>query len=485
MDQTMNGSTSISENTLSAAIRRWFQPRATDRDVAFRERIIRVTLAIVIVLALLSLSMNIFVFQGPQTLVSYFTMHVIAIFACFAAAYTVARGHIQAAGWILTLTVLFAGNSLVLLARQDASVTGTVNAMPALMFAPLVATLVLPRGLILPFSALAVVSYLFAQFFVPIGDFVLPGFSIEQQAPAVVLALMVEGVLLRQLRVEFDARLESLQQALRQTELAKQEADAARQRAEIDRQRAESADKAKTQFLANMSHELRTPLNAIIGYDEAMLGGMVGTFTPKQTELLGRIQHNSRRLLGLINDVLDLSKIESGSLEIFLAPMSPPKVVTETVESLRSLAQENKIALEVVIRDDLPELVLGDANKLQQILVNLVSNAIKFTEAGGVTVVAGALDSERWQLSVQDTGIGIAPEALNYIFEPFRQADSSETRKHKGTGLGLSITKRLVEKMGGEITVDSTPGKGSTFTVILPRVNVPETAVTSNGSSPA
>ena len=353
------------------------------------------------------------------------------------------------------------------------------------MLVPIVATLVLPRNMIMLISFLTVAIYALAQFLLPINDFEFAGIDAVQQLTVTFPLLMVEGALLRQLRVEFDDRLETLQQSLRQTELARQEADAARQRAEIDRQRAESADKAKTQFLANMSHELRTPLNAIIGYDEAMLGGMVGAFTPKQTELLGRIQHNSRRLLGLINDVLDLSKIESGSLEIFLAPMSPPKVVTETVESLRSLAHENKIALEVEIRDDLPELVLGDANKLQQILVNLVSNAIKFTEKGGVTVTAGASDSDHWQVTVRDTGIGIAPDALNYIFEPFRQADSSETRKHKGTGLGLSITKRLAEKMGGAIAVESTPGSGSTFTVTLPRVNVPEPAVSSNGASHA
>ena len=468
-----------------ALLRHWFKAKALDRDVAFRERIIRVTLAIIIVLGLLSLSLNILVFRGEFALVSHYTMHIVALTGCFVAAALVSRSRVLEAGSILTLTVLFGASSLILLGRQAESVSGVVNGIPALMLVPIVATLVLPRNMIMLISFLTVAIYALAQFLLPINDFEFAGIDAVQQLTVTFPLLMVEGALLRQLRVEFDDRLETLQQSLRQTELARQEADAARQRAEIDRQRAESADKAKTQFLANMSHELRTPLNAIIGYDEAMLGGMVGAFTPKQTELLGRIQHNSRRLLGLINDVLDLSKIESGSLEIFLAPMSPPKVVTETVESLRSLAHENKIALEVEIRDDLPELVLGDANKLQQILVNLVSNAIKFTEKGGVTVTAGASDSDHWQVTVRDTGIGIAPDALNYIFEPFRQADSSETRKHKGTGLGLSITKRLAEKMGGAIAVESTPGSGSTFTVTLPRVNVPEPAVSSNGASHA
>ena len=225
-------------------------------------------------------------------------------------------------------------------------------------------------------------------------------------------------------------------------------AEIAQQQAEVARERAEQSDKAKSQFLANMSHELRTPLNAIIGYDEAMIGGLAGDFTPQQSKLLGHIQYNSRRLLGLINDVLDLSKIASGSLQIFLAPMSPRSIVRETVESLRSLADEKGIYLNVTISEDVPEVVLGDANKLQQILANLLSNAIKFTEKGGVTVNVISLDSNHWQFGVRDTGIGLPENAQSIIFEPFQQVDSSEKRKYKGTGLGLAITKRLVDGLG-------------------------------------
>jgi signal transduction histidine kinase len=334
------------------------------------------------------------------------------------------------------------------------------------MFVPLVATLILPRKLIIPVSILTILIYIPSQF-LPIPDyFYLQGLIPSNQIVSVVMVILVEGVLLRQLRVEFDERLDAMHDSVRQTEIA-------RELAEIDRQRAEEADKTKSQFLANMSHELRTPLNAIIGYSEAMLGGMAGEFTVQQKKLLGHIQHNSRRLLALINDILDLSKIESGSIELYLAPMSPRKVIHDTSESLRSLVVEKGIYLELNFSQDVPELILGDANKLQQIVVNLVSNAIKFTEMGGVKIDVSATNNNRWQFRVQDTGIGIPAGALNSIFEPFRQVDSTNTRKYKGTGLGLSITKHLVEKMEGTIEVVSEPGKGSTFTIELPRVQIP------------
>ena len=219
-----------------------------------------------------------------------------------------------------------------------------------------------------------------------------------------------------------------------------------------------------------MSHELRTPLNAIIGYDEAMLGGMVGTYTPKQTDLLRRIQHNSRRLLALINDILDLSKIEAGSAQIYQTPMSPRKTIVETVESLRSLAQAKDVGLTVELEESLPEVVLGDAAKIQQVLVNLVSNAIKFTEEGGVIVAAEAVGTSHWKISVQDSGIGIPDDALESIFEPFKQVDSSVTRRQQGTGLGLSIVKRLIVLMGGTLDLATELNRGSTFTIVLPRM---------------
>ena len=477
----MAGSTqsfwAITLRPISRAASNWLRPRSTDRDVAFRERVIRSTLGITIILALLSLSLNVLVFKGEFTLISYYTMHFVALAGCFASAILVSRGHVVSAGWLLVLTFLFGANSVVLLARQSSSITGFMNATVGFMFVPVIATLVLPRNLIFPISLLAVATYAFSGFVYSMNGTELAGISANQQIPSIFVAISIAGILLRQLRIEFDDRFEAMRESAQQMEQAIHEAETARHLAERDRQRAEDADKAKTRFMANMSHELRTPLNAIIGYNEIMLGGMVGAFTPKQTDLLRRMQQNGRRLLSLINDVLDLSKIESSSVEIYLAPMSPHKMITQTVESLRSLAQAKQIALNIELADTLPSVVLGDANKIQQILVNLVSNAIKFTDQGSVTVTAQGNGQSQWQFSVTDTGIGMPQDAVSYIFLPFKQVDSSDTRKQKGTGLGLSISHRLSEMMQGTMSVQTELGHGSNFTITLPRVNVPEAQV--------
>jgi signal transduction histidine kinase len=452
----------------------WLRPRATDRDVAFREQIIRSTLAIILILGLLSLVLNIFVFQEALAPISYISMHLVFLAGCAISAIQVTRGHVLSAGWTLVLMVLFAANALILLMRQDGLAIGGINGIAGNLFVPLIATLVLPRTLIIPTAVLTVITYALSQFVLPVSNLTAEGVTLVQQMSFAVPALLAEGALLRQLRVEFDERLRDMRASIQVAEAAKQDAEEARQRAELDRQRAEDADKAKTQFLANMSHELRTPLNAIIGYDEVMLGGMVGTFSPKQTDLLQRIQHNSRRLLALINDILDLSKIEAGSAQIYQTPITPRKIITETVESLRSLAQAKDIGLSVQLEESVPEVVLGDAAKIQQILVNLVSNAIKFTDEGGVLVSAEAVGTTHWKLSVQDSGIGIPPESIDTIFEPFKQVDSSDTRRQQGTGLGLSIVKRLIEMMGGSIDVETELGHGSTFTIVLPRMGARE-----------
>ncbi len=460
---------SIPHTRLAQVVNTWLHPRAGGRDLAFRERVIRSTLGIVIVLALISLALNVLVFRSQIALVSYFSVHVGGIVILLIAAILVTRGHVLSSGWLLVLTFMFGAASLILIARQDGLAVGMANGIPTIMFVPLVATLVLPRTAILLVTSLSIISYLLAGFAIPVSDFEVANISALEWASFAVPALLIEGSLLRQLRIEFDRRLEFLTESIGQVELAKQEAEEARQRAE-------NADRAKTQFLANMSHELRTPLNAVIGYDEVMLGGMVGSFTEKQTEMLRRIRYNGRRLLALINDILDLSKIESGSIEVYQAPISPRKVITETVDGLRSLALERHIDLEIDFHQTLPEIVLGDTSKIQQILVNLVSNAVKFTAEGSVVVSARDAGPTQWQFSVRDTGIGIPDEARALIFEPFKQIDDSERRQVKGTGLGLAISKRLAEMMGGTIAVTSELEQGSTFTVTLPRVTLPDIA---------
>jgi signal transduction histidine kinase/CHASE3 domain sensor protein len=228
----------------------------------------------------------------------------------------------------------------------------------------------------------------------------------------------------------------------------------------------EAASRHKSEFLANMSHELRTPLNAVLGYAELIQDGIYGDVPDKMHSVLERIQQNGRHLLGLINDVLDLSKIEAGQLTLSPVDYSMRELVLDVVSATEALVAEKKLALEVDAPADLPH-GRGDERRLTQVLLNLVSNAIKFTEAGSVSIRASAADGS-FQVAVTDTGVGIAPGDRKRIFEEFQQVDSSSTRKKGGTGLGLAIARRIVELHGGRIWVESTPGHGSTFAFTLP-----------------
>jgi PAS domain S-box-containing protein len=229
---------------------------------------------------------------------------------------------------------------------------------------------------------------------------------------------------------------------------------------------AEVASRAKSQFLANMSHELRTPLNAILGYTELILDDTYGEVPEKIREVLDRVEKSGRHLLGLINDVLDLSKIEAGQLSLAVAPYSMADVVHSVFLAVESLAAEKRLDLRVALPPDLPP-ARGDERRITQVLLNLVGNAIKFTDAGYVAVEVTA--AEGWfTVAVRDTGPGIAPEAQQKIFEEFQQEDSSNTRKKGGTGLGLSIARRIIELHGGRLRVESAPQAGSTFSFTIP-----------------
>jgi GAF domain-containing protein len=228
----------------------------------------------------------------------------------------------------------------------------------------------------------------------------------------------------------------------------------------------ETASKHKSQFLANMSHELRTPLNAILGYTELILDSIYGEPTEKMRTVLERLQANGKHLLGLINDVLDLSKIEAGQLTLSLEDYSLKDVVHGVVSAVEPLAAEKQLAFKAEVASDLPT-GHGDGRRLSQVLLNLVGNAIKFTDKGEVAIRAEATDGA-FTVAVCDTGPGIAAADQAKIFEEFQQADSSITRKKGGTGLGLSIAKRIIEMHGGRIWVESEPGKGSTFYFTLP-----------------
>jgi signal transduction histidine kinase len=226
------------------------------------------------------------------------------------------------------------------------------------------------------------------------------------------------------------------------------------------------ASKHKSEFLANMSHELRTPLNAILGYTELILDKIYGDVPEQIQEVLERVEQNGRHLLSLINDVLDLSKIEAGQLTLSLADYSMKEVVQTVVTAVESLAAEKNLELKVTVSPEV-DCGKGDEQRISQVLMNLVGNAIKFTEGGEVEVEATA-SNDTFVVSVSDTGPGLSEGDQQRIFEEFHQVDASSTRKKGGTGLGLSIAKRIVEMHGGRIWVESTLGKGSTFSFTLP-----------------
>ncbi|HEX2929233.1 MAG TPA: ATP-binding protein, partial [Candidatus Binatia bacterium] len=232
----------------------------------------------------------------------------------------------------------------------------------------------------------------------------------------------------------------------------------------------QEASKAKSNFLANMSHELRTPMNAILGFVEMMLDDIYGEVPSHLKEPLTDVQTNGKHLLHLINDVLDLSKIEAGRMELVLAEYSVQDVVETVRASLQSLALEKGLAFETTVGDDIP-LALGDGKRIAQCLMNLVGNALKFSKQGRVAVSVQQ-QGANLLYRVTDTGIGIPKEELDNIFVEFQQLDTAITREFSGTGLGLNITKKFVEMHGGRIWVESELGKGSTFSFSIPhRVN--------------
>ncbi len=233
--------------------------------------------------------------------------------------------------------------------------------------------------------------------------------------------------------------------------------------------RVQEANRLKSEFLANMSHELRTPLNAIIGFTELIHDGRVGAVSAEQKEFLGDILNSSQHLLQLINDVLDLAKVEAGKLEFFPEPLNLAKVIGEVRDILRTLASRKRIAIEVAAEPAVAEVV-ADAGKLKQVLYNYLSNALKFSPDGGrVSVRALAEGTRDFRLEVEDSGIGIKPEDLRRLFVEFQQLDASTAKKYAGTGLGLALTRRIVEAQGGRVGVQSTFGKGSLFFAVLPR----------------
>ena len=253
-----------------------------------------------------------------------------------------------------------------------------------------------------------------------------------------------------------------------------QELEEATRRIELEDQnkRIQEANRLKSEFVANMSHELRTPLNSVIGFAELMASGKVGPVSESHREYLGDILTSSKHLLQLINDVLDLAKVESGKIEIRPEPIDVGQLVVEVRDILRGLAGERQIKVDVDIDPTLTGIVLDQA-KFKQVLYNYLSNAIKFTpERGRILITVRRFGDDFIRIDVEDTGIGVRTEDLHRLFVEFQQLDAGTAKKYAGTGLGLAVTKRIVEAQGGSVEVQSEAGRGSTFSAILPRVTV-------------
>jgi signal transduction histidine kinase len=245
-------------------------------------------------------------------------------------------------------------------------------------------------------------------------------------------------------------------------------ADAERYRHESGQlQAVERANMLKSEFLASMSHELRTPINAVLGHTANLIDGIYGDVAPAQDEMLKRIRAAAHHLLALINDILDLARIEAGKMPLRVETVHLRAVIIELAQQVEPMVRTKGLTYSSVVSEDCGPIVT-DRTKLKQVLLNLLSNAIKFTQRGGITVRVSPAGSAGVRISVTDTGVGIRPRDLEVIWEDFRQVDPVFVREHSGTGLGLSITRKLLQRLGGSVALESEYGRGTTFTVTLP-----------------
>lgn len=426
--------------TLRKRVLNWFAAHIDDPATRFRERTVRVLSFIMLLLSLSMLTVPASLFEGT----AFLPVVIFSTLGMGASVFAVHRRNLPAASWLFALTLLADAFGILWQAGYYARIT-----VPLFMIVFLFSTLVVPRNFLwILLGATTVVMII-----------VIPIQAVHTGDPAVavlidiILSLIVLTIGLYIFRLEFDSRLESTEKA---------------------RIRAENADRLKMQFLSNVSHELRTPLNAIIGYTELMASGMFEgeELVQKQTEFNPKILNNAQNLRLMVDDLLDLAKIESGSTRLEPIPYSPRQLIAQIVDNQQGLVQGKPVTLSALFAADVPESSYWDIFKVQQIVNNLIGNAIKFTDQGKVEVLVSGLHTpqgEMIRIAVSDTGAGMPPGAEKYIFDTFRQVDGTNNRKHGGTGLGLSITKGLIDAMKGTVVVHSELGKGSTFTVDLPR----------------
>ncbi len=289
-----------------------------------------------------------------------------------------------------------------------------------------------------------------------------------QNATSIVLARQRAEQELVRTKEALEAKMQELSQSLATTEASLRERDRARAEADEARRAAQAANEAKSRFLNMMSHELRTPLGAIGGYAALLEEGIHGPLTDEQRKYIARIRHNQTHLLQLVNELLDLGKIESGRIVLNPAAVPVQMVVESAYSMIEPQIRASELRLEVEAGD--PALLFhADRERVEQILLNLLSNAVKFTPAGGTVRIIVAGEADEICLRVRDTGVGIPTDKLEAVFEAFFQVEASRSRAYEGTGLGLAISRQLARAMGGDLTVESALGEGSTFTLGLPR----------------
>jgi len=292
-----------------------------------------------------------------------------------------------------------------------------------------------------------------------------------QNATSILLARQRAEQELIRAREALEAKMVELAESLATTSASLEERDRARSEAEDARRAAQGANEAKSRFLNMMSHELRTPLGAIGGYAALLEDGIPGPLTDDQRKYIARIRHNQQHLLQLVNELLDLGKIESGRIVLSLEPVSVQQVVDSVYTMIEPQVEAGKLQLEVEAVDS-NLFFHTDRERVEQIVLNLLSNAVKFTLPGGTVKIVVSADYREIHFTVQDTGVGIPPDKLEAVFEAFYQVQGSQSRSYGGTGLGLAISRHLARSMGGDLTVRSTVGKGSSFTLRLPRNGV-------------
>jgi signal transduction histidine kinase len=449
---------------LSSHLTTYFRPRAVDPDVSFRERTIRVVVVLMLAVSVFLVVASLIIYSEKQWKLFPFEI-VIALMGVLMAISLVAveRGYVLWAGIFLATGFIEALCGIMLIAGY-----WTPLAMPLLLLALLIASLALPRSALWPMGVACLASVtaitIIELHAIPIPAYAFPA---DQFLSYCFLLAAMELVIMSSVQTEFETRLASLRQANKTIEEANRQRIHAMEHAV---RAAEEANQAKSQFLANMSHELRTPLNAILGYTGILRAQMIPDGNPlseSQISCLEAAEKNGRLLLSHIGQVLDLAKIEAGHVKVNMTPVSSREVVDTIVSSMQSLAAYKGITLDSVFEPNVPDMILADANKVQQILTNLVGNAIKYTDKGGVTIKVSVPSPGVWRLAVCDTGAGMPDDAPNYIFEKFRQVDSHG--HHEGTGLGLAIVRGLVDRLGGTITVETRLNVGSTFAVTLPQ----------------